>query len=130
MLIDFQQLETSRQESNTSTMISIGDHSFPVSYNLPAIMDILKYQATVHWLSDGEWSMHELLLTVLSKIQGSVEIWISSYAFSEKPARILASLISEGRISSLHCVIDNRIDVRSASALTLLQNCARRIKMI
>lgn len=85
--------------------------------------------ACVHWVSDGEWSVHDLLLGLLQHT-GPAKVFLSSYAFSEYPARLIADLVHRKVISELHCLIDSRIDKRSASALNLVRNCATSLKLV
>jgi hypothetical protein len=83
----------------------------------------------IHWVSDGEWSVHDLLLGILQQT-GPADVFLSSYAFSEYPARLIADLKSRKIIRSLFCLIDSRIDKRSASALNLVRNCADKLKLV
>lgn len=106
-----------------------------VKHMLPAgsineVLEMVIHGATVHWMTKGDWSMHDLLLGVLL-ITGPADVYLSSYAFSEYPARLLADLKNEkAMIRDLHCLIDSRIDKRSASALRLVENNATRCKLI
>jgi lambda repressor-like predicted transcriptional regulator len=129
MLINFKDLTKDQQESNGKTLIDVGEHQFSISLKLLDLVDAVKNNSTVHWVSDGDWSMHELLLALVRGWENT-EVHLSSYAFSEKPARILADLVRQGTILNLYCLVDNRIDTRSASALTLVQNCSRKTKLI
>lgn len=97
----------------------------------PGLRDVTSAVAhglTVHWMSNGDWSMHQLLGALLD-LTGPADVYISSYAFSEQPARSVATWKAEGKIRALHCLLDSRIDVRSASALTQIQNLADRCKL-
>ncbi|MGN6477253.1 MAG: hypothetical protein ACTHKV_08505 [Flavipsychrobacter sp.] len=93
------------------------------------VLAMVEPGSCVHWVSAGEWSVHDLLLGLL-QISGPASVFLSSYAFSEHPARLIADLKGRKLITSLHCLIDSRIDKRSASALTLVQNCADQCKLI
>lgn len=112
-----------------SSLITIAGNEFPVSRKLTDVMAQLAPGKLVQWVSNGDWSMHELLLAMLEKT-GPATVHISSYAFSEKPARIIAGLVHSRVISSLYCIIDSRVDTRSASALSLLQGCAYSCKLL
>lgn len=129
MLINFSQINQEQQESNGRALIAVGNHQFTVSRKLKELVDSLQYNSTIHWVSDGDWSMHELLLALLGAWVNT-DVYLSSYAFSEKPARLLADLVNEHRILNLYCLVDNRIDTRSASALTLVQNCSTKTKLV
>lgn len=128
MLIDFaSQQEAPKDQAHI--MVHIGASSFPISQSLHDLLSIVEFHHLVHWVTDGAWSAHELLCGLLQKT-GPADIYISTYAFSEQPARIIAQLKQEGQIQSLHCAIDNRIDVRSASAHNLLKNASTQYRLL
>lgn len=78
---------------------------------------------TVTWFTNGEWSMVELL-TGLLLIAGPSDVYISSYGFSDNAARLIADMKSKGIIQKLFCLLDSRINTRSASALNIIRNCS------
>jgi hypothetical protein len=84
---------------------------------------------TVHWCSDGAWSMHDLLIGLLG-LTGPADVYISSYAMGETPARVIARLKNEGLIKMLYCVLDNRVDVRTAGSLQLIKGIADKYALI
>lgn len=96
---------------------------------LQTVLQMVQADATAHWVSDGAWSMHHLLIGLLG-ISGPAEVYISSYAMGETPARILSRLKSEGNITKLHCVLDNRVDVRTAGSLQLIKSIADSYALI
>lgn len=103
---------------------------------LQQVLNRVKPGQTVHWYSDGDWSMWQLLNGVLKKILkdhgylSPAEVHISSYAFSETSARMIANLKSKGHISQLYCVLDNRTDTRSAGSLQLLKSISDKLALI
>ena len=108
---------------------NVGDHQFPLHFKLKEIFDLLPNSDTVHWVSKGQWSAIDLLIKALS-YTGPAEVWLSSYAMSERPAKVLADFVVSKTITDLYCLVDSRIDVRSATALTLVQNCAKACKLL
>lgn len=82
----------------------------------------------VMFVNKGFWDMHDLLLLLLD-ISGPVHLTFSSYAISETAARVFAKLKSEKVLLSMRCVIDNRIDTRSAGSLQLLRSIADHITL-
>lgn len=96
------------------------------SKDLESVIKLIEPGANIFWVSNGEWSMHELLLEILN-ITGSAVVHLSSYAMSETPARILAQLISNGLIEKLFCVLDNRIDVRTAGSFQLMKGISDKL---
>lgn len=107
------------------------DGSMQIATTSQKLFDVINqvdHGKTVHWFTAGSWSMHQLLQELLNKT-GPADLWISSYAFGETPARIICDLKHTGIIKSLHCIIDKRVDIRSASALTMLRNACDMIKL-
>lgn len=111
------------------SLIQLADNSYPVSRKLTEVVKMIEPGKTVHWVSNGDWSMHELLMALL-EMTGPAYVHMSTYAFSEKPARVIADLVASKQILGLWCLIDSRVDVRSASALSLVQSCARECRLI
>ena len=74
----------------------------------------------VFWVSNGNWSMHELLLAMLN-ITGPADVWMSTYAMNETAERIVSQLKDENVIEHLYCLLDDRVDVRSAGRLKLIR---------
>jgi sugar-specific transcriptional regulator TrmB len=111
-------------------MIHVGAFAYPVSHKLSEMSELFFKHGTIHWVSNGDWSAIDLLLMVLSFSEAPAIVTLSSYAFSERPARIIADLISRGKIRELHCIIDSRVDVRSASAFNLIQSAATQCVLV
>ena len=61
-------------------------------FTLKSVVKLIQPGANIFWVSDGKWSMHEMLLEILN-ITGAADVYISSYAMSETPARILAQAL-------------------------------------
>src|SRR4051812_21921126 len=73
--------------------------------------------------------MHELLLEILN-ITGPAVVHISSYAMGETPARILSQLKNTGMIQKLFCVLDSRIDVRTAGSFQLIKAISDKCALV
>jgi hypothetical protein len=99
------------------------------SLELKSVLNLLTMDATVYWVSDGNWSMHQLLIGILNMV-GAAHVTISSYAMSETPARILSQLKDLGKIITLRCVLDNRVDVRSAGSLQLIKSISNDFSLV
>jgi len=104
------------------------DSEIGVAIELSDVVNAVDHGKCIHWLSDRSWSMHQMLQALLAKI-GPADMWVSSYAFSELPARIVSDLKATGVIRTLYCVIDSRVDVRAASALAMLRNSCDKLKL-
>jgi hypothetical protein len=104
-------------------------HAMSDNRSLKSVMDLFAPGCLVWWVSDGDWSMHELLMALIEKT-GPAHVSISSYAMGETPARILAQLKQQRAILSLSCVLDDRIDVRSAGSLQLIKSICDEINLL
>jgi hypothetical protein len=129
MLIDFNKIDKQREESMTHYLIHLAGNEYQVPAELKSLRDNLQQHDLIHWVSDGKWSVIELF-QILMEAAGPSDVYISSYAFSEIPARVIAEFKAKQIIKNLYCVVDSRIDVRSASALTLIQSCATKCKLL
>lgn len=89
---------------------------------LRSVVSMVDKNNLVFWKSEGDWSMHQMLLALL-EITGPATIYISSYAMGETPARVLAQLF-EKQIASFNIVLDNRVEVRTAGSLQLISSIA------
>ncbi len=96
---------------------------------LKEVIDYVKKKFTVFWVSNGNWSMHQLLMALLD-IAGPAVVYISTYALSETPARYLVQLKEAGIITELYCVIDNRVDTRTAATLQVIKAIAKQFSLI
>lgn len=99
------------------------------SLELQEVIALIKPDANVLWVSDGKWSAHQLLLALLD-ITGPANVYISSYAMSETPARYLVNLKQIGFIKDLYCVLDNRVDTRTAGTLQIIKCIATDYSLI
>ena len=91
------------------------------SNELCDVIKLISQNALIIWVSNGKWSTHELLTSLLN-ITGPASVHISSYALSEKPTRQLILLKDAGLITELYCVIDNRVDTRTAVTLQIIKS--------
>lgn len=129
MLFGLQKTEDIPEENASGSISQPLNQRLSTTNMIHDVLAMVQPGNCVHWVSDGEWSVHDLLLGLL-QLSGPADVFLSSYAFSEYPARLIADLKSRGIIRSLYCLIDSRIDKRSASALTLIRNCADQLKMV
>ena len=128
MLIDFREID---KEEITSEAVAADINiiaDMAAGHLKKTVMPLLQKGCSFQFISNGHWSMHQLLQSLLM-LTGPADVYISSYAFSELPARVIAKCKEDGTIRQLNCIIDNRIDVRSAGALQLLMNAADKLKL-
>src|SRR4051794_38183001 len=96
---------------------------------LKSVIKLIAKNSIIYWVSDGKWSMHEMLVDLLN-ITGPARVHISSYAMCETAARTLAQLKNTKMITELYCLLDNRIDVRSAGAFQLIKSISTKCVLV
>jgi hypothetical protein len=80
---------------------------------------------SLHFVSTGKWSMHEMLQAMLEKA-GPADVFITTWTLTETPVRRVVLMKHEGLIKSLSCLLDYRIRDRKPAPFQLLQgNCDR-----
>lgn len=97
--------------------------------DIVSIMEQVSENNAVHFWTDGAWSMHQLLSGLLQLV-GTSDVWMSTYALSETSVRTLSKLKDDGYIKSLRCVIDNRVDTRSAASFQFFKNIADKVALV
>jgi hypothetical protein len=128
--IDFNRYAAPKEEPVSGGLISENmKEVMSENMQLKCVVKLIADDTTIFWVSNGDWSMHELLLEILN-ITGPAQVHISSYAMSETPARILAQLKNAGMITKLNCVLDNRIDVRTAGSFQLMKSISDRLVLV
>lgn len=128
MLFDIPIQKEEKPSSSGGSIDHDVDHYFPNDSKLEDVLNLVRANVCIHWHSKGDWSTHDLLGGLLD-YSGPADVMISTYAFSEYPARLIAELKRTGQIKKLKCIIDSRIDTRSAGALNLVRNCADKLVM-
>ncbi len=128
--IDFEMFAKPDEEVVASGLL-VDDckHLMPQDLKLKSVVDLVGKNSCVYWVSNGDWSMHEMLVALLS-ITGKSDVYISTYALGETPGRILAQLKSGGMIEQLFMVIDSRVDVRTAPSLQLIKGICDKIVLV
>lgn len=75
----------------------------------------LKKGETIHFVTEGKWSSHEMLARLL-EITGAASVRISTYSMTEDPARMLVNYLHTGQISDLKVITDKRFQGQQGAA--------------
>jgi hypothetical protein len=110
-------------------VVSAEGHGIGLASEIISIMEQVSESPVVHYWTDGAWSMHQLLNGLLQLV-GASNVWLSTYALSETSVRVIHKLKEDGLIKSLHCVIDNRVDTRSAASFQFFKNIADKVALV
>lgn len=81
---------------------------------------IAEYQH-FHFISDGSWSLHDLLLSIIHNY-APADVWITTYSITQFPASILACMVDEGKIKQLKVLMDYRAKDRYPAVEQLMSN--------
>lgn len=82
----------------------------------------LKEMDCLHFVSDGSWSMYELLMHLLQMFDSPSNVWLTTYSMTEMSARIIAKLKDEGLIDELHVLMDYKSKMRYPNVDQLIRN--------
>lgn len=83
----------------------------------------IKMDECIHYVSAGEWSMHDVLIHLLNQT-GSADVWIASWSITEDPCRQLIKAIDAGAIKNLSILFDWRVKIRCPEAHQLAKATA------
>jgi hypothetical protein len=73
---------------------------------------------SVHYVSNGDWSMHDLVMELLKKYNNA-EVFITTYALREFPVRQLILAQEKGDIKSIKMLLDYRAKIRTPEVFQL-----------
>jgi hypothetical protein len=85
---------------------------------LKEVLQALQAGLSVHYVSEGDWSMNDMVLEIL-KLTGPAELHFTTYAISELPIRQLILAQESGDLTSVHMLIDYRAKVRTPEVFQL-----------
>lgn len=82
--------------------------------------------ACIHYISKGQWSLHELISWLLQQI-GPADVMVTSFGLSETAIRSFLQLIDAGLIKSLQCLFDISTKKNKFDLLMFAQNVSGKI---
>lgn len=88
---------------------------------LNCIKEELEPNTHIDFVTAGELSLHQIIQYFSLKF-GSVNVYVSSWAIKEEPARVLLSLRQNGTIKQLFGVFDYRIKTLDAKHFQLIES--------
>ena len=95
---------------------------------LKRLIQALNNTQSVHYVSDGDWSMHDLVMEVLKKYKPA-ELWITTYAIRETPVRQLILAQERRDLLSVKMLLDYRAKARTPEVFQLASNNLNQIKL-
>jgi hypothetical protein len=116
-----------RQEEKTDTSFFRETNAASEYFNAASIKQFkiylskLEHNRNYHFSTGGQWSMHELMIYLLS-ITGPADIWKSTWAISEEPVRVIIELLDKKIIRSVKCIFDYKVKEQKSKAFLLAQS--------
>ena len=108
------------KHSKTSTADMLVQINSKAKHLLTKIKDDLGHNTHVDFVTAGELSIHQFIL-YFATLFGKCNVYISSWAIKEEPARVLLSLVQDGTIQKLYGVFDYRIKTLDAKHFQLIE---------
>lgn len=85
---------------------------------LQRLLSSLECGKQIHYVSEGSWSIHNLVLQLVKKYQ-QAELFITTYALREFPVMQLINAIEDNSISSVTMLLDSRARIRTPEVYQL-----------
>jgi hypothetical protein len=95
---------------------------------LAALVSAVNDGTTTFFLSDGDWSMHDLILELLVT-RSPASLFITTYAIRDTAISPLIMAVQNGLIKELYMYVDYRAEVRTNDVFQLVKNNADKIAM-
>lgn len=95
---------------------------------LGILLKSLKKGSCVHYVSDGDWSMHDLVMELIKTNKGA-DIYITTYALREFHVRQLILAQDRGDIKKIMLLLDYRAKARTPEVFYLAAQNVNKIVM-
>lgn len=95
-------------------------------HKLKKLIDALQHSNNIHYISDGDWSMHDLVIELLKQMPQST-LYITTYALREFPVRQLILAMERKDIAHVNMLIDYRAKARTPEVYQLANMNFNRI---
>lgn len=107
-------------------------------HELEQLPGLIQQDSIIEFVTHGAWSSHNLLEKVIQKI-GPANVFLTTWAITEKPLRVIHRLKNEGKIKKLGGLFDRKITKHNPKAygfakevfdLILLSKCHAKVTII
>lgn len=95
---------------------------------LQRLLNALQPEHSIHYISDGDWSTHDLVISLLQKYQPA-ELYISTYAIRELPIRQLVMAQQRKELSAVYMLMDYRAKARTPEVFQLASMNVEKIAL-
>lgn len=93
---------------------------------LQLLLKAIQGGKAVHYLSKGDWSMHDMIMQLL-KTYGPAELFITTYALREFSVRQIILAQAAGDITAVNMLLDYRAKVRTPEVFQLASQNMNKI---
>lgn len=103
-----------------------GDATFLVGRrgaDLKSLLPVLLPNHTYDIITDGHWSLHQMLAYLLN-ITGPATLWLTSWGLTAEPLQSILDMVRSGQITHLNMLLDIRVKLQSAQAYQVLRTMA------
>lgn len=97
-----------------------------ITADLDEAIGQLRDGESIHFETINKWSLHDMLVYCLEQ-SGPAHVYFTTWSIKEYPARIFSSLKSDGKVKSIHALLDYRIETTSPEAHQILAECCEEI---
>mgnify|MGYP000172677323 CR=1 FL=1 len=116
------EIDINKKATDSGHLFSVTDSAHFVICKSPGklkhLLTAIKPGASVHYVSKGDWSMHDLVMELL-KILGQAEIYFTTYALRETPVRQLVLAMHRGDIKFVKMLVDTRAKIRTPAVFEM-----------
>lgn len=119
----------SRVEDNTFLHTSGQSEDFVICKSpdkLAALLSMLNAQKQLHYISDGDWSTHDLIMELLKQLKPA-ELFLTTYAIREFSIRQLVLAIERNELIAVNMIADYRAKMRTPEVYQLAANNMNKI---
>ncbi|HRH60548.1 MAG TPA: hypothetical protein PL045_08255 [Chitinophagaceae bacterium] len=95
---------------------------------LQHVMDNIIDGVSLHFISNGDWSLHDLLVKLLPMYAPAV-IYISTYAIREYAVRVMVDALHTGELISVNMLLDYRAKVLAPEVHQLAVNTMNQVRL-
>lgn len=122
--------EVKKEEDNTELFYLSEEITDMVICKSPEKLELLlrsiEKHKVVHYLSDGDWSMHDLVMILLRKYRPA-DLYITTYAIRETPMRQLIMAQERKDVLSVNMVMDYRAKTRTPEVFQLASSNVNKL---
>lgn len=93
---------------------------------LKRLLDKLNQEKQLHYVSDGDWSTHDLISEMLKKLKPA-ELFLTTYAIREFSIRQLVLAIERKDLLSVNMIADYRAKIRTPEVYQLASQAMNKI---